>query len=313
MRVGFAGTPEFAVTALAAIADAGFTIPLVLSRSDKPKGRGLKSEPSPVKAEALRRGLALAQPATLKTAEGREGVTDVPLDVLVVAAYGLILPPEVLAWPRHGCLNIHASRLPRWRGAAPIQRAILAGDAVTGVAVMQMDAGLDTGPVIAALDVPIGARETGGSLHDRLADAGARLIVDVLGALLREGRLPARPQSEAGAVYAHRIERDEARIDWSADAEAIDRQVRAFDPAPGAFTRLRGAPLKVWKAAAHPGDAPHAFPGTVLAASAGGIVVACGRGTLAIEELQPAGGRRMSAAAFVAGRGIGAGARMGAD
>jgi methionyl-tRNA formyltransferase len=313
MRVGFAGTPAFAVTALAAIADAGFTIPLVLTRPDKPKGRGLRTEPSPVKAEALRRGIALAQPATLKSADGREDVLTVPLDVLVVAAYGLILPPEVLAWPRHGCLNIHASRLPRWRGAAPIQRAILAGDAATGVAVMQMDAGLDTGPVIAALDVPIGERETGGSLHDRLAAAGARLIVDVLNTLLRDGRLPAQPQAESGAVYASRIEREEARIDWSADAGAIDRQVRAFDPAPGAFTLLRGAPLKVWKAAVHPADAPQAIPGTVLAASARGIVVACGRGTLAIEELQLAGGRRMSAAAFVAGRGVDAGARLGAD
>jgi methionyl-tRNA formyltransferase len=313
MRVGFAGTPGFAVTALAAIADAGFTIPLVLTRPDKPKGRGLKTEPSPVKAEALRRGLPVLQPTTLKAPQGREGALAVPLDVLVVAAYGLILPPEVLSWPRHGCLNIHASRLPRWRGAAPIQRAILAGDAVTGVAVMQMDAGLDTGPVIAALDMPIGPRETGGSLHDRLADAGAHLVVDVLARLARDGRVAAQAQPDAGAVYAHRLERDETRIDWSADAVAVDRRVRAFDPVPGAFTLLRGAPFKVWKATAHPGAAPGAAPGTVLGASAGGIVVACGLGTLSIEEVQPAGGRRMSAAAFVAGRGVAAGVRLGAD
>ncbi|MDH5287407.1 MAG: methionyl-tRNA formyltransferase [Betaproteobacteria bacterium] len=313
MRVGFAGTPAFAVTALAAIADAGFTIPLVLTRPDKPKGRGLKIEPSPVSEEARRRGLPVLRPASLKTPEGRSQALAVPLDVLVVAAYGLILPPEVLAWPRHGCLNIHASKLPRWRGAAPIQRAILAGDAATGVAVMQMDAGLDTGPVVAAVDVPIGPRETAGSLHDTLALAGARLVVDVLSRLARDGRLEARPQATAGVEYARRIERGEARIEWAADAVAIDRLVRAFDPAPGAFTLLRGAPLKVWRAVATPGDACGAPPGTVLSASARGIVVACGRGTLAIEELQPAGARRMSAAAFVAGRGVEAGTLLGGD
>jgi methionyl-tRNA formyltransferase len=313
MRVGFAGTPEFAVTALAAIADAGFTIPLVLTRADRPKGRGLKVEPSPVAEEARRRGIPLLQPATLKSPEGRAPALAVPLDVLVVAAYGLILPPEVLAWPRHGCLNIHASKLPRWRGAAPIQRAILAGDAATGVAVMQMDAGLDTGPVVAAVDVPIGARETAGSLHGQLAVAGARLVVEVLARLAREGRLETHPQAEAGVEYARRIERGEARIDWTAEAAAVDRLVRAFDPVPGAFTLLRGAPLKVWKARAIPGDADGAPPGAVLSASARGIVVACGRGMLAIDELQPAGARRMSAAAFVAGRGVEAGALLGAD
>lgn len=309
MRVGFAGTPVFALTALAAIHDAGFTIPLVLTRPDKPKGRGLKLEPSPVKAEALRRGLPVLQPATLKTEEARAALVAVPLDVLVVAAYGLILPAPVLAWPAHGCLNIHASKLPRWRGAAPIQRAVLAGDSATGVAIMQMDAGLDTGPVVAQADVAIGPRETAGSLHDRLADAGAALVVDVLRTLAREARLQARAQDDAGAVYAHRIERDDARIDWSADADAVDRQVRAFDPVPGAFTLLAGQPLKIWRAA--PAEGPAAPPGTVVDASPRGIVVACGRGHLAIGELQPAGGRRMAAAAFVAGRGIATGTRLG--
>ncbi|HEX4884775.1 MAG TPA: methionyl-tRNA formyltransferase [Casimicrobiaceae bacterium] len=310
MRVGFAGTPVFAVSALAAIADAGFTIPLVLTRPDKPKGRGLKTEPSPVKAEALRRGLPVIQPATLRTQEGRAAALAVPLDVLVVAAYGLILPPEVLAWPRLGCINIHASRLPRWRGAAPIQRALLAGDPATGVSIMQMDEGLDTGPVIALADVPIEPRETGGSLHDRLADAGAALVVEVLRRIERGGTIEAAPQPEDGAVYAKRIDRDDARIDWTRDAEAIDRQVRAFDPVPGAFTTLDGAPLKVWKAAPAAATA-QALPGTVLDASSRGIVVACGRGLLIIEELQPASGRRMTAAAFVAGRGVAAGIRLG--
>lgn len=311
MRVGFAGTPVFAVTALAAIAEAGFTIPLVLTRPDKPKGRGLRTEPSPVKAEAARLGLPVLQPASLRSAEARAEVLAVPLDVLVVAAYGLILPPEVLAWPRHGCLNIHASRLPRWRGAAPIQRAILAGDAATGVAIMQMDAGLDTGPVIASEPVRIGPRETGGSLHDRLADAGAALVVGVLQRLDRDGALAAQPQDEAGAVYARRIEREDARIDWTRDAAFIDRQVRAFDPVPGAFTTLRSAPLKIWQARIDAGATAAAAPGMVLDASARGIVVACGSGLVTVDELQPAGGRRMTAAAFVAGRGVEAGVRLG--
>ena len=311
MRVGFAGTPVFALTALAAIAEAGFTIPLVLTRPDKPKGRGLRTEPSPVKAEAVRRGIPVLQPATLRTEEARADVLAVPLDVLVVAAYGLILPPEVLAWPRHGCLNIHASRLPRWRGAAPIQRAILAGDAASGVAIMQMDAGLDTGPVIDAETVAIGPRATGGSLHDRLADVGAALIVGVLRRLARDGALAAQPQDQDGAVYARRIEREDARIDWTREASFIDRQVRAFDPVPGAFTTLRSAPLKIWHARADAGATTAAAPGMVLDASARGIVVACARGLVTIDELQPAGGRRMSAAAFVAGRGVEAGVRLG--
>jgi methionyl-tRNA formyltransferase len=311
MRVGFAGTPAFAVTVLRAIADAGFTIPLVLTRPDKPKGRGLRTEPSPVKVEAERRGLPVLQPVTLKMADARSGALSVPLDVLVVAAYGLILPPEVLAWPRHGCINIHASKLPRWRGAAPIHRALLAGDASTGVAIMQMDAGLDTGPVIASREVPIGPRETCGSLHDRLADAGASLLVETLHRLAHDGHLPAEPQPPEGATYAGRIERDEARIDWSADAIQIDRHVRTFDPRPGAFTLLRGQPIKVWRAQAS-GSERGAVPGTVLEATARGIVVECGRGRLIIDEVQLAGGRRMSAAAFVAGRGIEAGVRLGA-
>jgi methionyl-tRNA formyltransferase len=309
LLVGFAGTPEFAQRALEAIAGAGFTIPLVLTRPDKPKGRGLALTASPVKICAVARGLPVVQPATLKTPEGRGEALACPLDVLVVAAYGLILPPAVLAWPRLGCLNIHASLLPRWRGAAPIQRAIEAGDACTGVTIMQMDEGLDTGPTIAREEVPIGLRDTGGLLHDRLAEAGAALIVDVLRRLGRDGRLAALPQSAEGATYAARITDRDARIDWTRDAQVIDRQVRALDPAPGAYTTLGGSVVKVWQAEPT-STSSAAAPGTVLAARPAGIDVACGAGTLRILELQRAGGRRVPASALVAGRLVAAGARF---
>jgi methionyl-tRNA formyltransferase len=309
LRVGFAGTPEFAQRALEAIVEAGFTISLVLTRPDKPKGRGLALAAAPVKAWAAARGLPVFQPATLKTPEGRAQALAVPVDALVVAAYGLILPPAVLAWPRFGCLNVHASLLPRWRGAAPIQRAIAAGDATSGVTIMQMDEGLDTGPTIAARTLPIGARETGGSLHDRLADAGAALIVDVLVRLERDGRLAATAQPADGATYAARIGAADARVDWTRDAASLDRQIRALDPVPGAFTTLAGAVVKLWRAepVAAPAAAP---PGTVLAASPEGIDVACGTGVLRIVELQRAGGRRVPAAALVAGRFVAPGARF---
>jgi methionyl-tRNA formyltransferase len=309
LLVGFAGTPEFARQALEAIADAGFTIPLVLTRPDKPKGRGLALTGSPVKTCAVARGLPVVQPATLKTPEGRGEALTSTLDVLVVAAYGLILPPAVLAWPRLGCLNIHASLLPRWRGAAPIQRAIEAGDAGTGVTIMQMDEGLDTGPTIAREEVPIGARDTGGLLHDRLAEAGAALIVDVLRRLDRDGQLAAVPQPAEGATYAPRITDRDARIDWARDARAIDRQVRALDPTPGAYTTLGGAVVKVWLAEPTPTPSA-AVPGTVVGARPSGIDVACGAGTLRILELQRAGGRRVPASALVAGRFVAAGARF---
>jgi methionyl-tRNA formyltransferase len=309
LLVGFAGTPEFARRALEAIAGAGFTIPLVLTRPDKPKGRGLALTASPVKLCAVASGLPVVQPATLKTTEGRGEALACPLDVLVVAAYGLILPPAVLAWPRLGCLNIHASLLPRWRGAAPIQRAIEAGDACTGVTIMQMDEGLDTGPTIAREEVPIGLRDTGGLLHDRLAAAGAALIVDVLRRLDRDGRLAALPQPAEGATYAARITDRDARIDWARDAQAIDRQVRALDPTPGAYTALGGTVVKLWRAEPTPTTAA-APPGTVLAASPAGIDVACGVGTLRVLELQRAGGRRVPASALVAGRFVAAGARF---
>lgn len=310
MRVGFAGTPAFAAMALGSLLDAGFDVPLVLTQPDRPRGRGLKVEPSPVKALAVARGLAVFQPSTLKTDEARASAFASTLDVLVVAAYGLVLPPAVLAWPRQGCLNIHASLLPRWRGAAPIQRALLAGDAETGITIMRMDAGLDTGPMVEAVRVPISPRETAATLTDKLAVAGAQRIVSVLRRLAADGALIGTPQPPDGATYAGKIDKAEAAIDWRADVTAIDRQIRAFNPAPGAYAILGGDVVKIWRAEPAIIAPRRAAPGAVLAADAAGIIVSCGEGSLRILELQTAGGRRMSAAAFVAGRRVAPGARF---
>jgi methionyl-tRNA formyltransferase len=302
LRVGFAGTPLFAARALAAIADAGFTIPVVLTRPDKPKGRGLAVEASDVAREARGRSLRVEQPPSLKAVDAATPLLQTPIDVLVVAAYGLILPQHVLAWPRHGCLNIHASMLPRWRGAAPIQRALEAGDAQSGITIMQMDAGLDTGPIVSEHPVRIEARETAGSLHAKLMAVGASAIVDALRTLEHEGRLDSRPQPEDGATYAAKVMPRDARIDWTRDATSIDRQVRAFDPVPGASATLEGAAIKVWRAEPAAVGASGA-PGTI-AVEGDVLVVACGKGALRISELQPGGGRRMSARAFAAGRSL---------
>ena len=309
MRVGFAGTPDFAALALDALLAAGFDVPLVLTQPDRPKGRGLKAMPSPVKVLAQERGLRVAQPATLKDFETRAGLFAVPLDVLVVAAYGLILPQAVLDWPRHGCLNIHASLLPRWRGAAPIQRAIQAGDTATGITIMQMDAGLDTGPMVEHAEVAIAPRETAGTLHDRLAGAGARAIVAVVARLARDGTLASTPQPAPGVTYAAKVERTDAAIDWAQPCEVVDRQVRAFDPWPGATTHFDGKGLKIWRA--EPAMAARvALPGTVVAVDAEGLDVACGQGALRISQVQPANGKRMTARAFGAGHGVAPGARF---
>jgi methionyl-tRNA formyltransferase len=299
MRVGFAGTPVFAATALESILAAGLSVTLVLTQPDRPHGRGMRREPGPVKVLACARGIPVRQPQSLKPDPERAPIVATPLDVLVVAAYGLILPKPMLDWPRHGCINIHASLLPRWRGAAPIERALLAGDRETGISIMRMDEGLDTGPVIARYAAPIAARETAGSLRDKLATLGARAIVDVLGRLQRGGQLDAVPQPGVGATYAAKIDRDELIIDWRAGAPTIDRAIRAFDPAPGARTSLGDAPLKIWKATPLAGR--FGAPGSVVRADPAGIIVACGEGALLITELQRAGGRRMSAAAFLAG------------
>ncbi len=311
LRVGFAGTPAFAAEALAAILAAGHPVPVVLTQPDRPQGRGLRLAASPVKELALRHALPVLQPPTLRTPEARAPALAIPLDVLVVAAYGLILPADVLAWPRHGGINIHASRLPRWRGAAPIQRAILAGDAATGVTIMRMDEGLDTGPVLDVVDVPIAPRETAGTLTTRLAEVGAEAIVRVLARIARGDVPEAVPQPADGATYAAKVGRDEARLDWRLAAAALDRTVRAFDPAPGAFTEFAGAPLKVWVAEPLAGE-PDVPPGAVAAVGPAGVDVRCGEGVLRLVAVQPAGGRRMGAAAFAAGRALAPGAVFGA-
>ena len=302
LRVAFAGTPPFAATALAAILNAGHDVTAVWTQPDRPRGRGLKLAPSAVKALAIERGLPVLQPPTLK---GARTPATRPSDVLVVAAYGLILPPAMLDWPRHGAINIHASLLPRWRGAAPIQRALLAGDTETGISIMQMDAGLDTGPVIERIVVPIAPRDTAGALTDRLAAAGAVAIVRTLDTLGNAGVLAAQPQDASAASYAGKLERAEAAIRWDDDAVTIDRAVRAFDPSPGASARLKGATIKIW--AAEPASGSFGAPGRIARADGNGLLVACGHGALRVLELQRAGGRRLSAAAFLAGHPVAAG------
>jgi len=305
VRIIFAGTPPFAAAALNALADAGHDIVLVLTQPDRPAGRGMKLMPSAVKQAALARGLPVSQPPSLKSPEAQTELRAVDADVMVVAAYGLILPQAVLDLPRLGCLNIHASLLPRWRGAAPIQRAILAGDAETGITIMQMDAGLDTGAMLSKTVVPIRDDDTAASLHDVLAAAGASAIVAVLA---NYATLVPAAQDDAQATYAAKLSKDEAQLDWNQPADALARAVRAYNPAPGAWTLLEGAPLKVWMAATAPGAGD---PGTVLRGDAEGLVVACGSGALALREIQPAGSKRMSAAAFLAGRPVPPGSRLG--
>jgi methionyl-tRNA formyltransferase len=308
-RIGFAGTPAFAATALKAILEAGMPVVAVLAQPDRPHGRGLRTEPGPVSALAGAQGIPLYQPSGLKSAQEQATLTAMVLDVMVVAAYGLLLPPPILAWPKYGCLNIHASLLPRWRGAAPIQRALLAGDAETGISIMRMDAGLDTGPVIARHSLPIGSRDTAGSLREKLAPLGASAIVEALRALDRLGRLDATPQTETSATYAAKIDARESIIDWAASAASIDRVIRAFSPTPGARTALDGELIKIWNAEAAPGR--FGVPGIVIRADAKGILVACGEGALLVRELQRAGAKRMSAAAFLAGRPLATNARFG--
>ena len=306
MRLIFAGTPEFAARALAALLHAGHDIALVLTQPDRPAGRGLRLAPSAVKALAQQHGLKVYQPASLKDEEASARLRALAADAMVVAAYGLILPEPVLAIPRLGAINIHASLLPRWRGAAPIQRAILAGDALTGISIMQMDRGLDTGPVLAAESVAIAAEDTSASLHDKLAGLGARLIVTVL-ARLERGQLSALPQAATGASYAAKITKAEAEIDWSEAAPMIERKVRAFNPLPGASTAIRGVGLKIWRASV---SAAEGAAGTILETGATGIVVACGSKALCVQELQRAGGKRLAAAQFLAGFPLAAGERL---
>jgi methionyl-tRNA formyltransferase len=298
LRVAFAGTPEFASTALAAIHAAGFEVPLVLTQPDRPAGRGMRLMPSAVKQLGLDLGVALAQPRSLRldgkfadeAAGARAALDAARPDVLVVAAYGLILPEWVLALPRLGCLNIHGSLLPRWRGAAPIHRAIEAGDAETGITIMQMDAGLDTGDMLLVEREKIGFDDTTGLLHDRLAALGARMIVRSLGDAAA-GRLRPVPQPDAGVCYAHKIAKAEAAIDWRLAADVIERRVRAFDPFPGATFQARGETVKLWRAQVERLDGG-AAPGTVIAVDGQQLVVACGDGALALLDVQRPGGKR---------------------
>jgi methionyl-tRNA formyltransferase len=309
MRIAFAGTPEFAAVALRALHAAGFEIALVLTQPDRPAGRGLRLQASPVKQFALAHAIPALQPRSLRldgkfpedAAAAREALRAAAVEALVVAAYGLILPPWVLALPPRGCVNIHASLLPRWRGAAPIHRAIEAGDAETGITIMQMDAGLDTGPMLLAATEPIRPDDSTGTLHDRLAALGGQLVVQALRA---PAPLP-QAQPDTGVSYARKVDKAEAHIDWRAPAALIERRVRAFDPQPGAVFQAAGEAVKLWRAAVVAGSGA---PGMVLPAPAGRCVVACGEGALELLELQRPGGRRgpaagvLQALALVAGQ-----------
>ena len=302
MKVIFAGTPDFAAAALKAIAAAGFEIPLVLTQPDRPKGRGMQLAPSPVKQAALELGLRVAQPEKLRNnAEALQMLKEVEADVMVVAAYGLILPQDVLDTPKHGCLNIHASLLPRWRGAAPIQRAIEAGDAETGVCIMQMDIGLDTGDVVSEHRYTIQPTDTANEVHDALMNLGAEAIVADLQQLKAEGRLKSVKQPEKGVTYAQKLSKEEARVDWNESAAVIERKIRAFNPVPAAWVEYQGKPMKIWRAEV---VAQQGRAGEVLSCSADGLVVACGENALKITELQPSGSKRMPIAAFAAGHKI---------
>ena len=308
MKVIFAGTPDFAAAALKAIAAAGFEVPLVLTQPDRPKGRGMQLAPSPVKQAALELGLRVAQPEKLRNnAEALQMLKDTGADVMVVAAYGLILPQEVLDTPKHGCLNIHASLLPRWRGAAPIQRAIEAGDAETGVCIMQMDIGLDTGDVVSEHRYTIQPTDTANEVHDALMGLGAEAIVADLLHLQAEGRLNAVKQPEEGVTYAQKLSKEEAHINWNESAAVIERKIRAFNPVPAAWVEYQGKPMKIWQAEV---VVKQGKAGEVLSCTSDGLLVACGENALNITELQPAGGRRMNIAAFAAGRSIEAGTKL---
>jgi methionyl-tRNA formyltransferase len=316
LRIVFAGTPEFSVPALEALHAAGHRLVAVYTQPDRPAGRGRTLAASPVKQRALALGLAVEQPSTLRTAEAQSTLAAYASDVMIVVAYGLILPQAVLGIPRLGCLNIHASLLPRWRGAAPIQRAVLAGDASTGVCIMQMDAGLDTGPELLRRHLAIGARETAGQLHDRLAPLGAQAIVEAV-AGWASGTLPAHPQPDHGVTYAAKIRKDEARIDWTRPARELDRLVRAFNPWPVAETTLDQAQVRVWEAQPWDGSAvasasttlPALPPGSVLDVP-GRIVVATGDGALELLTLQWPGRKPLPAREILHSRALG-GARFG--
>jgi methionyl-tRNA formyltransferase len=304
MDLIFAGTPEFAAQALEALLAAGHNVKLVLTQPDRPAGRGMQLQASAVKQVALKHDIPVYQPEKLRDPATHDPIREVHVDCMVVAAYGIILPQAVLDMPRIGCLNIHASLLPRWRGAAPIQRAIEAGDTETGVTIMQMDAGLDTGAMLLKEALPIQADDTAASLHDKLAEQGARLIV---AALASYDTLKAEPQPEAGVTYAAKISKAEARIDWNLPASDIERRIRAFDPFPGAVTEFNGTAIKIWRAAVS--DAA-GEPGSVLSADDRQITVACGHGALSLQLLQKPGSKRLQARDFLQGLPLAPGDRL---
>ena len=301
LRLVFAGTPEFAVPCLEACRASGAEVVAVYTQPDRPAGRGRKLAPSPVKQAALTAGITVEQPESLKSAAVQQALAAYRPDLLVVVAYGLILPRKVLAIPRLGCWNVHASLLPRWRGAAPIQRAILAGDTESGVDLMQMEAGLDTGPVMLQRHTPINRDDTGGSLHDRLSALGAEVVAEGLRRTLAGETLVAAPQPEVGVSYAHKLDKAEAKLDFSRTATELERQVRAFDPWPVAEGVIAGEPLRIWAAQAIALD-HHGVPGSVLAAGRDGIDLACGDGALRVTALQRAGGRRIGAIDYLNAR-----------
>lgn len=301
LRVGFAGTPAFAQQALQAILEAGFNVAVALTQPDRPAGRGMQLMPSPVKQLALTHQIPVEQPVSLRNEDAQAMLRAYALDVLVVVAYGLILPQAVLDMPRYGCLNIHASLLPRWRGAAPIHRAIEAGDAETGVCIMQMDAGLDTGGVVDEVRLAIEPGDTTAQLHERLAALGAERIVSVLHKLAAGEALVLHAQPEVGVTYAHKLEKAESLLDVAAPAEVLDRKIRAYNPFPGAVLHSAdkpNKPIKIWQATMVDG---HGAPGTVLAADSSGVVMACGEGALRLEVLQAPGGKRLPAGEFLRG------------
>jgi len=310
MNLIFAGTPEFAVPALRALLDAGHSILAVYTQPDRPAGRGRKLGMSAVKEFALAQGLRVHQPLTLKSDSEAETLRVLKPDALIVIAYGLILPKSILSIPQYGCINVHASLLPRWRGAAPIQRAIEAGDTRTGITIMQMDEGLDTGTMLAMAETPIGADDNAATLHDRLAALGGHVLVDTLAQLAR-GTITPQAQDNARATYAAKLKKEEARLDWNADAELLARRIRAFNPWPVAHTTLDGQTLRLWQARAENGAPAAQPPGTVLAADARGVRVQCAAGVLQVTRLQLEGGKVLDAQAFLNGRPLPAGVRLG--